>query len=57
MAENDELDPGANTEMFQAFVDRQQPEEPRSPMRAVLVGVAAVAVLVVVLIIALKLLG
>ncbi len=43
-----ELDPGANTQMFQAFVDRHEPEEaPTSPSRGVLVGVV-VAVLVIV---------
>jgi hypothetical protein len=47
MPDND-LDPGANTQMFQAFVDRSDQEEsgPRSS-RAVWAGVA-LAVLVVV---------
>ena len=49
--END-LDPGANTQMFQAFVDRHEPEvaAPNRP-RGVLIG-AASAVLVIVLVIA-----
>ncbi|MDN5855708.1 MAG: hypothetical protein L0K86_23275 [Actinomycetia bacterium] len=49
--END-LDPGANTQMFQAFVDRHEPEESApSRARAGLIGAAVVA-LVVVLVIA-----
>jgi hypothetical protein len=47
MPEND-LDPGASTQMFQAFVDRDEPEEFRPPwMRAVLVGTALVALVIV----------
>lgn len=48
--END-LDPGANTQMFQAFVDRNESEETEAPksraalVAAVLVGLVIVAVL------------
>lgn len=48
MLENDDLDPAANTQMFQAFVDRPEPET--SGMRwmwAALAGAALVAVVVV----------
>ncbi|UYM05842.1 hypothetical protein [Solicola gregarius] len=52
-----ELDPGASTQMFQAFVDRHEPEESAVPhSRAVLVGVALVG-LVIVLVLAWFLLG
>jgi hypothetical protein len=56
MPEND-LDPGASTQQFQAFVDRPEPEasRPRS-MRAGLV-VAALVGLVVVLALAWLVLG
>lgn len=51
----DELDPGASTQMFQAFVDR--PEEPEtSGARWILVALA-VAVLMVVLALGWLLLG
>lgn len=48
--END-LDPGANTQMFQAFVDRHEPEE-SAPRRssALLVGAALVALVIVAVI-------
>jgi hypothetical protein len=48
MPEND-LDPGASTQMFQAFVDSPELEEPgRRPwMRAVLVGAALVGLVIV----------
>jgi hypothetical protein len=38
---DDELDPGAPTAMFQAFMDREDPEEPRSGW--VWAGLAVVA--------------
>lgn len=44
-----ELDPGANTQMFQAFVDRHEPEDSR-PTRspAVLIGAVVIALIIVV---------
>jgi Flp pilus assembly protein TadB len=57
MPENDDLDPGASTQMFQAFVDRDEPESPgRRWMRAALVG-AALAALVIVFVLAWLVLG
>lgn len=44
----DELDPGANTEMFQAFMDRPEPEESRPGWTRVALVVAAVVALLVV---------
>jgi hypothetical protein len=45
MPENDDLDPGASTQMFQAFVDSREPEESGSRwMPVVLVGAALVIV-------------
>ena len=45
---DNELDPGASTQMFQAFVDRVEPEESVSPWTKVaLVGAAVVGLLVV----------
>jgi Flp pilus assembly protein TadB len=56
MPDND-LDPGANTQQFQAFVDRSDQEESGSrSSRAALAGVAA-AVLVVVVALAWLVLG
>jgi hypothetical protein len=47
MPEND-LDPGADTQQFQAFFDRTEPEEPRPRwVPAVLVGAALVGLVVV----------
>jgi hypothetical protein len=46
---DDDLDPGANTEMFQAFVDRAEPESPSGPSRAVVWGLALVVLVIVVL--------
>ena len=46
---DDELDPGATTQMFQAFVDRAEPEPTTSPaLRIALVG-GVLAALVIVL--------
>lgn len=57
MPENDDLDPGANTQMWQAFVDRADPEPSRSSgMRWALV-VAALAVLIIVAAVAWFVLG
>lgn len=57
MPENDDLDPGASTQMFQAFVDRPEPEASRPRwMRAALAG-AAVAGLVIVVVVAWLVLG
>jgi len=44
----DELDPAANTQMFQAFMDRREPEATRPPWVGIAVAVAAVVALVVV---------
>jgi hypothetical protein len=53
----DDLDPAANTQMFQAFVDRPDHEESESrSSRAVFAGVA-LAVLVVAVALAWLLLG
>ena len=41
---HDELDPGADTQTFQAFVDRQEPEE--SPSRVLWVALAGAALVV-----------
>ncbi len=48
----DELDPGANTEMFQAFMDRPEPEASRPRWVGVAVAVSAVAALVIVALLA-----
>lgn len=48
----DELDPGANTQMFQAFMDRPEPEASRPRWVGVAVAVSAVAALVVVALLA-----
>ena len=54
----DELDPGATTQMFQAFVDRaDEPEETASPWTRVAVVVGALVALLVVLALAWFLLG
>lgn len=49
MPENDDLDPGASTQMFQAFVDRPEPETSSRRWMWVALAVAALAGLVVVL--------
>ena len=48
-----ELDPGASTQMFQAFVDRHESEEPAAPRTrtALVVGGALALVLVLVLVV------
>lgn len=58
MPDND-LDPAASTQMFQAFVDRDRTDEASSPsmLPRVLGGVAALVVLLLLAIVALKLLG
>ena len=48
----DELDPGANTQMFQAFMDRPEPEASRPGWVGVAVAASAVAALVVVALLA-----
>jgi hypothetical protein len=49
MPENDDLDPGANTQMFQAFVDRAEADEAKPRWkRPALAGAALVAVVIVV---------
>ena len=53
----DELDPAANTQMFQAFMDRREPEATRPPWIGVAVGLAAVVVLLIVAVIAWAMLG
>ena len=44
MPDNDELDPGAPTEVFQAFFDRAEPDEPQSGWKWVAVAVAVALV-------------
>jgi hypothetical protein len=56
MPENDDLDPAANTQMFQAFVDRAEPEESGRGKRIALAG-AALAGLVIVVVLAWLVLG
>ena len=54
----DELDPGATTQMFQAFVDRaDETEESASPWTRVAIVGAALVALVLVLALAWFLLG
>lgn len=46
--END-LDPGASTQLFQAFVDRHESEEPGAPRtRAALIAASVVGLVIVV---------
>lgn len=47
MPEDDELDPAASTQMFQAFVDRREPEESGPGRTPVLVGAALLGLVVV----------
>jgi hypothetical protein len=49
MPENDDLDPAASTQMFQAFVDRPEPEASRWKRVALAGGALAGLVIVVVL--------
>ncbi len=55
MPENDDLDPAANTQMFQAFVDRPEPETSR--WRRVALAGGAIAGLAVVVALAWLALG
>jgi hypothetical protein len=57
MPENDDLDPAASTQMFQAFVDRAEPESPGRRWKQAALAVAAVAGLVIVLALAWLVLG
>ena len=43
----DELDPGASTQMFQAFVDRPEPEAARSGWMWAAFAVAALVIVLV----------
>ena len=45
----DELDPAASTQMFQAFVDRREPEKSGPPWTLILAGAALAALVIVVL--------
>jgi hypothetical protein len=47
MSDN-ELDPGASTEMFQAFVDRPEPEVPRSGWKWAAGAIAALVIVVLI---------
>jgi flagellar biogenesis protein FliO len=49
MSENDDLDPAANTQMFQAFVDRPEPETSSWKRVAVFGGALAGLAIVVAL--------
>jgi|Tabmets5t2r1_1033131.scaffolds.fasta_scaffold249682_2 hypothetical protein len=57
MPENDDLDPAANTQMFQAFVDRGEQEDARPGWMRPAIAVAALAVLVIVVVVAWLALG
>ena len=56
MPDNDELDPAASTQMFQAFVDRREPDA-SGPSRTPVLVAAALIGLVIVLALAWLLLG
>ena len=45
---DDDLDPGANTQMFQAFVDRREPEETGRPWMPVILAAAGLVIVVLV---------
>ncbi|UPK75171.1 hypothetical protein MU582_00615 [Nocardioidaceae bacterium SCSIO 66511] len=45
-----ELDPGASTQMFQAFVERHESEEPATPRTRTALVVGAVLALIIVLV-------
>jgi hypothetical protein len=49
MPDNDDLDPAASTQMFQAFVDRPEPEASRWRRVALAGGIAAGLVVVLAL--------
>jgi len=57
MPENDDLDPGASTQMGEAFVDRADPEPSRSSGMRVALVAAAVVVLVIAVALAWLLFG
>ena len=58
MPENEDLDPGANTQMFQAFVDRAEPEKPGLRWtRLVLAGAGLVALVILAIIVLFALAG
>lgn len=52
-----ELDPGASTQMFQAFVDNHEPEGSGSPWTQAALVVAALVAVVIVLAVAWLVLG
>lgn len=58
MPENEDLDPGANTQMFQAFVDRAEPEKTGLRWtRVVLAGAGLIALVIVAIIVLIALAG
>jgi hypothetical protein len=58
MPENEDLDPGANTQMFQAFVDRAEPEKTGLRWtRLVLAGAGLVALVILAVIVLFALAG
>lgn len=54
---DDDLDPSASTQMFQAFVDRQEPEDSGQGRKWAALVIGVLVALVVVLAIAWYLLG
>ena len=54
---DDELDPGANTQMFQAFVDRQEPETSGSGRSRAALAAAVLAALLILVALAWLVLG
>lgn len=54
---HDELDPGASTQLFQAFVDRYEPGGSEGPRTRVALIAAAVVGLLVVVVLALLLIA
>ena len=53
MPENEDLDPGANTQMVQAFVDRAEPEKTGLRWTRVVLAVAGLVALVILAVIVL----
>ena len=43
---DDELDPGASTQMFQAFMDRAEPETSGSSNRGIVLGIVLAALVI-----------